>query len=206
MAFDEEKIFLRIQKGDRYALRELMDRYKNPFYAWAATRFTDLTREDFEDAFAEAILKFYEKAKKGTFLFSTEANSSPEEKKKTNNKIKPFLFKSAKNHLLNMLAKRYTHVKREKDVAAYLENIKRGDGDSNMAREDRIKMIEKALATLPETQRKVLVLWYFYDYNMDSIAQELGLANAAVAKATKYNAIKKIRKTIGNRYEVDDLL
>ena len=56
--------------------------------------------------------------------------------------------------------------------------------------------LEKALAQLDASSRKLLQLYYYKGYCMEAIAREMDYKSTAVAKTQKYRSIKKLAALI----------
>ncbi len=53
-------------------------------------------------------------------------------------------------------------------------------------------MIEKVIKELPEIDQKILKMYYFDNFNLETIAKELGYKNANVVKSKKSACLKKM--------------
>ena len=203
MQLDEAKIYQRIKRGDKYALKEVMDHYKGAFYAYVKNRFSSLDDTEREDAYTEAILRLYENILSGDFeLQHTETLSGSTDQ---GSKMKAYIWNIAKNRLLNVIKKRQTHYEHEEKISTHLKILKTSDIDVHVAKEDRERVLAELMSRLPETYQEVLILKYYYNFSMDAIAKKMGFSGKDVAKATKYNAIKRLRTLANGVYDIEDL-
>jgi len=171
MKFDERKLYQKILQGNEAALKELMDHYKKPFYIWATKRFSSLNQSEYEDAFAEATIQFYEKAMQGQFEYRNlskiavdneveEMPISKDELPKT--MIKTYLYHLAKNRLLNELAKKKVRSSHQANVSLFMRNNNSStNSDELVASKERSIIVKKLLDKLPPKYKKILVLSFF---------------------------------------------
>src|SRR5690606_93544 len=75
------------------------------------------------------------------------------------------------------------------------ELIKGQEQSDYMNEEDRLYKLEQvkaAIEKLPDDCQQVLKLYYFNEYDMESIAREMGYKNADTAKSKKSLCMKKL--------------
>lgn len=133
--------------------------------------------EQAKDAFQEALIAFHQNicSKKLTELTCS---------------VRSYLFQLGIHKILNLLKKerRLTY---DNDL-----QLIQGKEFEDYMNEDRLESIQeqigKALEKLPEDCRKVLKLYYYHNYDMDSIAREMGYKNADTAKSKKLLSMKKL--------------
>lgn len=100
------------------------------------------------------------------------------------------MFEIGKHKLLNLLKK--------EQRLTYKNNLQliQGKEHEDFMKEERMESIHeqvsKALEKLPEDYQKVLKLYYYQGYDMDSIAREMGYKNADTAKSKKSLCMKKL--------------
>lgn len=76
-----------------------------------------------------------------------------------------------------------------------LHLIENGEVENFMEEENKAytqEQISKAIEKLPEDCQKVLKLFYFSEYDMESIARELNYKNADTAKSKKSVCMKNL--------------
>lgn len=173
----------KIRSGDDSPIYDLYQLYRNEFIVWSKSTYK-CSEEQAKDAFQEAILDFHQNVITGQL---TELSST----------IKTYLFQIGKFKLLNIQKKegRLTY----HDALHLIEN-----GEVSQFMEDENKaytqeQISKAIEKLPDDCQKVLKLFYFNEFDMESIAREMEYKNADTAKSKKslcmknlFNELKKI--------------
>lgn len=121
-------------------------------------------------------------------------NSVCEEKLTTlTSDLKTYLFACGKNLLLNL------NKKNAKVVHLFDSNVINHSSSEILEEESKKynqELIQNAIVKLPETCQKVLTLYYFNEYDMDSISQELNYKNSNVAKKKKCDCMKKLAEIV----------
>lgn len=181
--FNSNIIIQKLLNGDDTPLYDLYKSYRDEFIVWAKAKY-EATEDQSKDAFQEAVLGFYENVTSGRL---TQFSST----------IKTYLFQIGKYKLLNIQKKEQRMTYHEA-----LHLIDNGEMVSFMEEKNKAysqEQISKAIEKLPEDCQKVLKLYYFREYDMDSIARELNYKNADTAKSKKtlcmknlFNELKKI--------------
>lgn len=134
-----------------------------------------------KDAFQEGVVACYRSFSKGDPSSDTAS-------------IKTYLFQICKHKLID--------IKRRNRNQVYLSNSKTikevESKPSAMSDEPNFEKekISKALASLPDDCQKLLELYYLRGYDMESIARELKLKNANVAKSKKVSCMKKLAEVL----------
>jgi len=150
--------------------------YRNEFISWGQRNF-NVRDEQLKDVFQDVVIDFHENVVSGKL---TELSSS----------LKTYLFQLGKNKLINL-------VHREKRITYGFdpELIKGQEQSDYMNEEDRLYKLEQvkaAIEKLPDDCQQVLKLYYFNEYDMESIAREMGYKNADTAKSKKSLCMKKL--------------
>lgn len=101
-----------------------------------------------------------------------------------------YLFAIGKYKLINAL-------KREKRITYKSDlHLIKGQEQENFVNEEEklynLEQIRTAIENLPEDCQRVLKLFYFNEYDMESIAREMGYKNADTAKSKKSLCMKKL--------------
>jgi RNA polymerase sigma factor (sigma-70 family) len=149
---------------------------RDEFIQWSAKNYS-ATSEQAKDAFQEAILDFHQNVIHGKL---TELSSS----------LKTYLFQIGKHKLLNILKK-----DRRMTYNDALHMINHGEVDIFMEEENKAytqEQISRAIEQLPEDCQKVLNLFYFKEYDMETIAREMNYKNSDTAKSKKSVCMKKL--------------
>ncbi|GAA4311570.1 sigma-70 family RNA polymerase sigma factor [Nibribacter koreensis] len=181
----EEKILSRLRSGDETCLRDLYQQHRDDFVHWACRQY-QLEQDEAKDIFQVTMLAFYENAASGKLThLSCE--------------LKTYLFAIAKNHIHNFLrnkasAANFVDVSDIKEYDNTLEEAETQDHQKTL--------VHQAIALLPPDSRKVLELYYFHDYDMASIAREMGYKNDNVAKVKKLQCLRKLSVILKEKVEL----
>lgn len=165
-----------IRSGSEKPLLELYARYRNEFIVWSQAKYK-VRKELAQDVFQESLFEFYQNIISGrlTELVSNE---------------KTYIFQIGKFKIINS-------IKKESRIT-YIENlqmIKGKEFEEFMQVEDQNysnEQIKAAISKLPEDCQKVLKLYYFDEFDMESIAENMGYKNADTAKSKKSTCMKKL--------------
>lgn len=172
----DQHIIAEIRAGKNGCIEKLYSRYRNEFLLWGRRNFA-LSDDQLKDVFQDLVIDFHANVVSGKL---TELSSS----------LKTYLFQLGKNKLINL-------VNREKRITYGFdpELIKGQEQRDYMNEEDRLYKLEQvkaAIEKLPEDCQQVLKLYYFNEYDMTSIAREMGYKNADTAKSKKSLCMKKL--------------
>lgn len=133
-----------------------------------------------KDAFQEAIIAVYNNFSRGTPVYDGAS-------------IKTYLFDIGDKKILDV-KKRKEHI-----YLSDAQAIKKADKKlSEMTNEPDIdkEKLNRALDQMPKDCSKLLRLFFFHRYDMESIARELGLKNANTAKSKKVTCMKKLTEIL----------
>lgn len=150
--------------------------YRDEFIAWSGNRY-GATAEQAKDVFQDAVVAFYENIVSGRLTALTSS-------------VKTYLFEIGKNKLINVQ-------KREKRMTYKGDPhlINRSEKEDYMNEENKAysqEQLRKAISKLPDDCQRILELYYFREYDMESIAREMGYKNADTAKSKKSVCMKKL--------------
>ncbi|WP_240377451.1 RNA polymerase sigma factor [Bacillus piscicola] len=163
------------QKGDNEALEGIYTLLKPPLYSFVFrySRDEHLSIDIVQDTFVK--------------LQRHKHDYNPEK-----GKLKSYLFQIAYRLLITKLNRR----KRWKKLLPFLTPVQ-NDG---LHLSDRIT-IREAIAKLPDTQRAVVLLYYYHELSQDEVAQILAIPKGTV-KSRLHVAIKRLREELeGNEYD-----
>ena len=178
IAINGNSIIQKINEGDENVIPNLYRSYRQEFISWASFKYS-ASEEDAKDIFQEILISFYQSITEGKLT----ALSSD---------IKTYLFACGKNHLLNNIKKRSKVVNLfDSDI------INRSSSDLNELNLKETKhyneeLIQNAISQLSVSCQKVVTLYYYNEYDMDSIANELNYKNTNVTKKKKCDCMKKL--------------
>jgi RNA polymerase sigma-70 factor (ECF subfamily) len=162
----------RLAKGEQAALEELIRRHERRLYQLAYRLLKD--PQETEDALQEVFLKAYENA--GRFQpFST---------------VKAWLNRITANHCLNRLRERVPQDSLDDEERAPQLPSRTANPLEALEESDLAHRLEELLATLPENQRRALVLKRFGDLSYQEIAEIMettpGAVDGLIKRARQY--------------------
>lgn len=175
--YSEKEIVKKL--GDPQAMRDafgwVVVHYSESMY-WKIRRIV-ISHDDANDVLQNALLKAWNNIE--TF--------------KGESKLSTWLYRIAINESLDFVRhkKVLTKVDDEKELAS-LQSDKYFDGN------EAEKMLQEAVATLPEVQRTVFLMRYFEDMKYGDISEILGTSVGAL-KASYHIAVKKISEYFESR-------
>ncbi len=166
----------KLRRGDETPLYDLYRAYRNEFITWSRNNYKS-SDEQAKDAFQDAMLDFHQNVLTGKL---TELTSS----------LKTYIFQIGKHKILNIQ-------KKESRMTYHdaLHLINNGELLQFMEEENKAytqEQISVAIEKLPEDCQKVLKLYYFNEYDMDSIAREMNYKNSDTAKSKKSLCMKNL--------------
>jgi len=174
----------RIRKGDAEALVGL---YRdNRAQVRALVLRNSGTEADADDILQEALVTLWERARTGRFRLEARLGT--------------FLYATARNLWLRRLARSRKEVPGDGSDPA--------DGDASpldvIIGEEESAIVRSALERLGEPCRKLLLLFYWEEESMESIAAALGMANADTVKSKKYQCKKALEALVRERMPGND--
>ena len=182
----DAQLLERYKAGDESAFREIVERYKNPLYAFLR-RF--LNRQDLvEDVFQETFLQLY----------------SSKDKFDTSRPLHPWLFTIAANKAKDTLRK----IQRDSsmsigsiadsgnisvdDVVNLLASFKTTPTDI-ASKEETAHRVREIIAEMPENLRGILILAYFEQFSYKQMAEILSIPIGTV-KSRLHTAVNYFTK------------
>ncbi len=164
----DSDLLVRYMAGDEDAFQELVNRYKNPLYAFLK-RF--LNRQELvEDVFQETFLQLY----------------MSKEKFDTSRPLRPWLFTIAANKAKDALRKMQRHAAMELGVVADAADVSINDvvnlltsykitPDEEASKGETAQRVREIIATMPEKLRGILILAYFEQFSYKQMAEILSI-------------------------------
>jgi RNA polymerase sigma factor, sigma-70 family len=172
-------VLKKIRDGDRQVLKELYQKMRNKFLLWAERRYSG-SSDTFTETYQLAFTILYYNVR--------------DEKFKGDSSIETYLFGIGKNLLNKQVAAR------ERDMVA-LDEVPEVESlhespfrvyDTSYDRELVARILEK----VGEPCKSVLTHYYFDNFSMDAIAENMGYKSAGVAKKKKCECLIRIRKLL----------
>lgn len=166
----------RIRRGDEEALVDLY-RANRPPVRSLVTR-NGGTGDDAEDILQEALVTLWERVRTGHFTYQARLGT--------------FIYATARNMWLRRLARgrrevRGAGIDPPSDDASPLDLI---------IESEEAAIVRGALERLGEPCKKLLLLFYWEEETMESIASRMGMANADTVKSRKYQCKKALEELI----------
>jgi RNA polymerase sigma factor (sigma-70 family) len=166
----------RIRKGDEGALVDLYRDNRSPVRALVMRN--SGTADDADDILQDALVTLWERVRMGRFTYQARLGT--------------FIYATARNMGLRRLARG------RKEVQA--PGIDPPSEDASplelMIESEEAAIVSAALERLGEPCRKLLLLFYWEEESMESIAARMGMANADTVKSRKYQCKKALEALI----------
>ena len=173
---NEMEMVRQLQAGSRMAFEQIYERYYAQAYRTAV--FMTGSRTDAEDVVQETFVQVY-----------LHADSLKE----------PAGFKSWFYRILTRLAWKCARSGRreipDEDITVRADGEDRGDGLSQLLGKEEKERIRRAVESLDEKHRSIVVLYYFNDFTTSEIARITGCLEGTV-KSRLYAARKKLEKSL----------
>ena len=183
---DERELIIRAGRGDAYAFEQLMAAHESKMYAVALRMCGN--REDAQDCLQEAMIRVYRAMSgfKGQSSFST------------------WVYRITMNSCLDELRRRKARTATSLD--AMLENgfAPSDEGDTpeqSSLRSEQRRVLERAIADLPEDMRAAIVLRDVQGLSYDEIARTLD-ANVGTIKSRISRGREKLRAMLSEQPEL----
>jgi len=174
----------RIGKGEEDALVELYRENRRPVEA-LVTR-SGGRKEDADDVLQEALVALWESVRSGRFRLSARLGT--------------YIYATARNIWL----RRRVRMRRETTG----EVADPPDGEASPLElaigEEEASIVREALEALGEPCRTILLLYYWEEESMETIASRLGMANADTVKSRKYQCKKALEARVKRRIDRND--
>ncbi|MEX2232503.1 MAG: sigma-70 family RNA polymerase sigma factor [Cyclobacteriaceae bacterium] len=173
----ENELLARIRNGGQQQLALIYEKYRSEFLHWISKEF-HCSPEDSKDIYQVTILIFYDNVKSGKLVHLVSS-------------IKTYLFGIGKNvareHLRRL--QRNTHFKQEKSLRQFFI-----DESDDQTDEYVFEAVNKALAKLGDSGRKLIELFYYERKSMEEICMMMNYKNADTAKNQKCKSMARLRK------------
>ncbi len=168
------------QNQDR-ATTHLFETYKAEFYRLIAYQFPVLCRADVEDLYLQSVVDVWEQVGRGKL--------TPDNMRVNWGTYLIAVGKLKAKHIISRQSGEFTNVQLS-DVENELADNSISDLCDSEVRENVRNLLDK----LDDKCRKLLKMFYMYDYRMEQISKHLGLPNADAAKAQKYRCVGKFKE------------
>ena len=184
--YDENELIKRAGRGDAYAFEQLMTAQESRMYAVALRMCGN--REDAQDCQQEAMLRVYRAISgfKGQSSFST------------------WVYRITMNSCLDELRRRKSRTATSLDAlleTGFAPSDESDTPEQNSLRSEQRRVLEKAIAGLPEDMRAAIVLRDIQGCSYDEIAQTLD-ANVGTIKSRISRGREKLRAVLSEQPEL----
>lgn len=113
---------------------------------------------------------------------------------KGDSKLSSWMYRIASNESIDFLKKRSRHRVEDIEETKFTKNLL---ADDDMDGAKILKVLEKAITTLPEKQKQVFKMRYYEERPYAEISELLGTSIGGL-KASYHHAVKKIEKYLSN--------
>ena len=160
----EPEWLVKAQKGDADAFAQIVEAFQRPVYNLCYRMLGD--PYEAEDAAQETFLRAFDNLKR----YDSQRSFST------------WLLSIAAHHCIDQIRKRrYSLLSLDNDEAPYLEPADANPGPETLLRQrEEQKRIQQLLATLSSQDRAVVIMFYWYDFSYDEIADALYMTMSAV--------------------------
>jgi RNA polymerase sigma-70 factor (ECF subfamily) len=169
-----------IRYADEKSLQSYYNKYRKEFGQWAANHYS-VDEEEAGDIYQQSFIIFYYNIKDGKL---TELTSG----------VKTYLFSIGKNILRQ-------HFKSGSKFVDQLEpelNEQLIDNSilDHYEKSEKTDKVARLLETIGEPCKTVLTLFYFHDYSMEAIAQEMDYKSEQIAAKRKFICLQQLKSMI----------
>jgi RNA polymerase sigma-70 factor (ECF subfamily) len=171
MSDRETELMLRVKGGDRAAFEEIFHLYQKPLTNYLYRLSGNRARA--EDLLQDAFLRLW-KAAPG---YEPSA------------KVSTYVFRIAHNLFLNDAARR-----REKALES-MDAETRSDPSSDLNRREVVSQVQRAVESLPDGEREVLLLSEYNGFKYAEISEILGIPVGTV-KSRMFSAVQRLKEAL----------
>lgn len=175
----DEELILALRSGNAQAVEDLYVRYRATFFRWAGRRF-DTNRQDFEDAWQDAVMSFYTQVVSGkltalryearVWLFAVGYRRLLN----NNRKLKRILWKDSIDKI----------IRQDASWADYQEHLANGEQKESL---------HYAMKTMSQQCREMLVQRYFLEKSIEDMQQEWEHNSSNTTSATLSRCLKRLK-------------
>ena len=179
-----------LQKRNTTVLKQIYQKHREPFIAWATGKFPTVETVIIEDVYSESVVDFYENILKKKYKHSAS--------------IKTYLFTLGRNKIVNIIQKKITHQKKTDEIIIQEESRTTINPEATQRQNEQSTIIKKLMSELCEDCRQVLTLYYFHGHSMKEIAEKMNYKNANVSKTKKRGCFKDLMTLAKEKYNKAD--
>lgn len=186
----EKQLVQELQQRNTNALKQVYQKHREPFIAWASGKFPTVEKVIIEDVYSESVVDFYENILKNKYKYSAS--------------IKTYLFTLGRNKIVNIIQKKITHQRKTDEIVIQEESRTTVSPEATQRQNEQAAVIKVLMSQLCENCRNVLTLFYFHEQSMKEIAEKMNYKNANVSKTKKRECFKKLMKLAKEKYSKTD--
>lgn len=176
------EIISALQSGQMQILEGLYAAYREDFFRWAGWRFQG-TRQDFEDAWQESIMAFYEQVSTGKL---TELKYN----------IRTWLFAVGYKRLMKYNRKMKRIFWKDAIHEALLKDVQLFDFQWDDPQPDEWALVENGMQTLSPQCRDILLMRFYEGKKIPEIKVAFGHNSENTTSATLSRCLKKLKETV----------
>lgn len=177
-----EDIIDALRSGNFGVVEMLYSAHREAFFRWAARRFK-ATRQDFEDAWQDAVIAFYQQVQSGKIESLRYG-------------VNTWLFAVGYKRLLNNHRKLKRIHWRDHIDDALLGNYLPDDLHQEAVAPEKKQHLEAAMKIISPQCREMLVQRYYFEQSIEDIRREWELQNLNTASATLSRCLKRLKEII----------
>jgi RNA polymerase sigma factor (sigma-70 family) len=183
---DDAELFAAIRSGRHELLDELYRQHRGAFLTYAQRQLY-ATEEDAADCFQDAVIAFYKNIVSGKLEVLTCG-------------IRTYLFAIGKRLVYRRNQQRQRESPTDPDAGIGLGNDPSSELDMSLLNrfedDHRKKMLADGLAKLGEECQRILTLFYYHRYPIESIQNTLDFSSPGAVRIKKMRCLDKLKKFI----------
>lgn len=179
---DGNEVIERIRRGDQSVISAIYRQLRPEFLSWAAIRFK-VDQEQVIDVFQESVIVFYRNVAKGKL---TELNIS----------VKTYLFAIGKNLLLKTIRDEKIHLDIDELPAEAFEDW---ELEKVYEKSHSRQLLSNALDSLGAPCKQIILMFYYREFSMEAIQEQLGYKSEAVARTQKKRCMQYLREVLNTK-------
>ena len=179
-----ETVINSLQAGDSRAIEELYAHYREDFFRWASYRFEG-TRQDFEDAWQDSIIAFYQQVNQGKLVHLRY-------------EVHTWLYAVGYKRLLNNNRKMKRMLWKDQiDDALLTIELEKEDNEP-----EKVQALHRAMKSMSSQCRELLVARYYQNQGIEEIQQGWNLKNANTTSATLARCLGRLKEFIKKTFSI----
>lgn len=182
---NNENLITRIKNGEREVLVDLFKQNEAMIKKYVFEHQGEA--EDAEDILQDAVIVLWQNARKPDFKLEVKPST--------------YIFAICKN----LWSKRWKKNQRQSHLEV-LEVTEKPLSNESQLEELDLSIVRNLLNEMGELCRKILLMFYFDGFDMNTIAEANDLANSNVAKSKKHQCLKTLANQVKEKYESTDFL